>query len=476
VYKLNHTTLANLYNPNMHYLGSITALSLLLACSDNPDKTAADTESITTTHRDDTGSEPDTQPPEDTATPPDSGTPPPTDTARPDTGRPGDSGADTGDTGAGITDTGTPPPEPAFPELPPTPLHTEGRWILDATAARFKLASVNWYGFEELDYVPAGLEIAHRSDIAFQITEMGFNSVRLPFSIEMIESTEPVADHVVAANPELEGLTPIQVMDAVIDALATHGLVVILDNHSSEAVWYSPDHGLWYTDAYPESAWLAMWRELSHRYLDHPAVVGFDLRNELRAGATWGGDPATDWKSAAERAAAEIHAIDDTKLIMLAGIGYGADFTGVYTDPITLTVPGRLVYSPHDYSWFHGYIDSYSDLAIELGSWWGFLLVEGEPYTAPIWLGEFGTCNTGPDCIAGDTADGAWFSTFIEYLNAGDIDWAYWPLNGTMARADDREYGAVDWFGVIDETWSEPSLPELLEELQTIQPAWAFPE
>ena len=180
--------------------------------------------------------------------------------------------------------------------------------------------------------------------------------------------------------------------------------------------------------------------------------------------------------AAAERAAAEIHAIDESKLIVVAGIGYGADFTGAYTDPIVLTIPGRLVYSPHDYSWFHGYIDSYSELAVELGSWWGFLIVEDEPFTAPVWVGEFGTCNTGPDCIAGSTPDGAWFSTFIDYLNAGDIDWAYWPLNGTMARADDREYGAVDWFGVIDETWSEPAMPEQLEMLQTIQPAWAFPE
>ncbi len=360
--------------------------------------------------------------------------------------------------------------------LPALPLHTEGRWILDADGARFKLAGVNWYGFEELDYVPAGLELAALDDIAATIAALGFNSVRLPFSIEMVEQTAPVPLAPVAANPDLEGRTPLEVMDAVIDALSHEGLVVILDNHSSEAVWYDDSHGLWYTDAYPEDAWLAAWRELTWRYLDQPAVVGMDLRNELRSGATWGGDPATDWKAAAGRAADEILAIDDSKLIIVEGIDYGSNLSGVWSDPLTLSVDGRLVYSAHDYSWFHSRVGSYGDLARDLGSWWGFIIVEDQPYTAPVWVGEFGTCSTDATCVAGGSRDGDWFSTFVQYLDAGDIDWCYWPVNGTMARADGREYGAVDWYGVLDETWTEPALPELIDALQAIQDPWAFPE
>ena len=45
-----------------------------------------------------------------------------------------------------------------------------------------------------------------------------------------------------------------------------------------------------------------------------------------------------------------------------------------------------------------------------------------------------------------------------------------------MARAEDREFGAVDWFGVLDETWTEPALEPLLAGLQAIQEPWAFPE
>ncbi len=53
--------------------------------------------------------------------------------------------------------------------LPPLPLHTEGRWILDASGQRFKFAAVNWYGAEEMDHVPAGLEIAEIGVIAERI-------------------------------------------------------------------------------------------------------------------------------------------------------------------------------------------------------------------------------------------------------------------------------------------------------------------
>ena len=406
-----------------------------------------------------------------------------------DTGAPPDTSLPEGDTDSPSSDTGQTDsgdsgnPEVSFPLLPAVPLHTEDRWILDAHGERFKLASVNWYGFEELDYVPAGLEIAHVSEIAQAIAGLGFNSIRLPFSLEMAEQTGPVQEHVVAANPELMGLTPLEVMDAVIDALAEDGLVVVLDNHSSEAVWYSQTNGLWYTEDYSESDWIGAWERLADRYKSHPAVVGYDLRNELRGGATWGGPATTDWKAAASRAADAIFAIDDTKLIVVEAINYATDFTGHYWDPLELSVSNRLVLSPHDYSWFHGGVATYEQLAQELGSWWGFLIVQDMAYTAPVWVGEFGTCNWAEDCFTGNTGDGtvedrfngAWFAKFINYLAAGDIDWAYWAVNGTMARADDREYGALDWFGVLGPNWTEPSSQSLLNALQSIQKPWAFP-
>src|SRR5579871_2467233 len=73
-------------------------------------------------------------------------------------------------------------PDGAMHALPALPLATSSRWIVDATGARFKLVSVNWYGAESADFVVGGLDRAPVAAIAARIRALGFNSVRLPWS------------------------------------------------------------------------------------------------------------------------------------------------------------------------------------------------------------------------------------------------------------------------------------------------------
>ena len=48
---------------------------------------------------------------------------------------------------------------------------------------------------------------------------MGFNCVRLPFSLWMTRQTAAVEDMYLLANPALRGSTPLQVYDACVQAL-----------------------------------------------------------------------------------------------------------------------------------------------------------------------------------------------------------------------------------------------------------------
>eukprot|EP00929_Paragymnodinium_shiwhaense_P048907 TRINITY_DN24686_c0_g1_i2.p1 TRINITY_DN24686_c0_g1~~TRINITY_DN24686_c0_g1_i2.p1 ORF type:complete len:417 (+),score=85.03 TRINITY_DN24686_c0_g1_i2:104-1354(+) len=50
---------------------------------------------------------------------------------------------------------------------------------------------------------------------------------------------------------------------------------------------------------------------------------------------------------------------------------------------------------------------------------YGFVLEEGQPYTAPVWLGEFGYAN-----------QGVYWQQLIRYLSDRDMDFGYWALNG----------------------------------------------
>jgi endoglucanase len=383
--------------------------------------------------------------------------------------------------------------------LPALPLRTSSRWIVDAHGKRFKLASVNWYGAESSDFVVAGLDHQELGAIAAEIRALGFNSVRLPWSNELVESNPVVAASRLTKNPPLVGLHALDLLDAVIAALAHEGLVVVLDNHRSHADWccdVAHGDGLWYARDYPESSWLADWKTMARRYASEPAVVGADLRNELRtmiapsapasctacgAGCPcldpkWDGSgDATDWFGAAQRGGNAVLAENPNLLVMVEGLGYSLDLGGVYALPLTLNAPNRIVYSPHDYSFSHAPYASAADMATDLGNKWGFILTQGRSFTAPVWVGELGTGHGSPADVSDTSGQGFWFQSFRAYLANADIDWAYWALNGTQSTGYSRTFGAEEGYGVLDATWSRSALPELTSALQALEPATQGP-
>jgi endoglucanase len=359
------------------------------------------------------------------------------------------------------------------------PLHTEGRWIVDAAGVRVKLRSVNWYGAEEQDHVVAGLEIDTLQHIAHRIKTMGFNSVRLPWSNELYETNPIVPDYTVAANPNLKGKRAMQVFDATVRALADGGLLIILDNHTSNGDWCcstTDGNTLWYNTDYPESAWIADWQGMAKRYANVPQVIGADLRNELRGSATWGGSPVTDWHAAAERGGNAVLSVNPNLLIIVEGINYALDLTGVASLPVELSIPKHLVYSAHDYPWDHNGVSSETVLFQQLDNAWGYIITPRQPYTAPVWVGEFGNCHTSSSCITG-----FWLSAFRDYLDQRDLDWSWWAVNGTEARGTSRTFGAEETYGILNPYWDAPAITSelntptstnLLGILQTVmQPA-----
>src|SRR5271156_1094047 len=135
---------------------------------------------------------------------------------------------------------------PAFNITPPVrmhgplfqpPLRTNERYIVDATGHRFKLLSVNWYGGSDELFVPGGLDVRPREDIARLIRSLGFNSVRLPYSDEMVITNPIVAPVLLEANPDLVGMSALEVFTAVVEACTDAGLAVIINDHITEAGW-----------------------------------------------------------------------------------------------------------------------------------------------------------------------------------------------------------------------------------------------
>mmetsp|Transcript_38938 Transcript_38938/g.70894 ORF Transcript_38938/g.70894 Transcript_38938/m.70894 type:complete len:414 (-) Transcript_38938:59-1300(-) len=360
----------------------------------------------------------------------------------------------------------------------PLPLRTRGRYIVDAYDERVRLRCVNWSGADQQDGVPGGLQHQRANAIARWIAEDGgFNCVRIPWSVWMVQ-TNPIvsSDTLLAANPELQGLTTLEILDAVIDACSKHDLLVILDNHMSDGDWCCSNtdgNGLWYNERWPTSSWLQAHSIVAARYANTDAVVGAELRNELRVATingiaispTWCTEvESSDWRSAAISAGLAVHSHAPHWLLVVDGLDYSTNFDGVPDCPIPLP---NLVYSAHDYAWTQP-PESYEELANLLDIKWGYLFKsEGAVYQAPVWVSEFGTYHDGREMILG-----SWWQHFVRYVNENDLDWAYWRVDGTESRGQTRTFGAEALFGILNTTWNGPARDGiLLESLQALTPS-----
>jgi len=348
----------------------------------------------------------------------------------------------------------TAPTTAAAAPTPRPPLATKGAQIVDATGRRAVLQGVNWFGFETSNHAPHGLWSRDYRDVLAQVRRLGLNTIRLPFSLEALRAqTVTGVDFSAGRNAPLRGATPLEAMDAIIDAAAREDLLIVLDNHSLEDDGYT--YGLWYGQGgFTERDWVEAWRMLATRYRDRRNVVAADLKNEPHGPATWGTGDATDWRRAAERAGDAIGAIAPHWLIVVGGIEgrvagqrldrhwWGGNLEGVRRAPVRLARPNRVVYSPHEYGpgvhpqpWF-----SDPRMPAILADRWekgfGYIVEQG---IAPVLVGEFGGREVGLD-----TVEGRWQRQFVDYIGRKGLSWTYWALNPNSG----------DTGGILEDDWT----------------------
>jgi endoglucanase len=354
------------------------------------------------------------------------------------------------------------------------PLHTSGANIVDAAGKQVKLDLVNWYGAESPDYVVGGLAYQPIGTIINEIVSMGFNGVRLPWSNQLWESNPTVSAQYVAANPQFAGEPARTVFQQVVQDLANAGLMVILDNHNSNAEWCcsgTDGNTLWYNSAYPQSAWLSDWQSMVRTFASVPQVIGADLRNEPRSSAAWGGGSSSvDWHAAAQQGGNAVLGADPHWLVFVEGTNYGLDLSGAGSLPVTLSVANQLVYSVHDYGFDFSGLTNYDSWASAIQSDWGYLVGK-----VPLWVGEFGTCDTATTCVSSTSSsdNGLWFSFLTRFLRYHNVSWSYWAVNGTESdglAGQGRTYGATETYGVLNPAWSAAASSALLSSLQSVQP------
>ena len=353
---------------------------------------------------------------------------------------------------------------------------TRGSQIVDDRGNPVRIASVGVPGDDGVDGALRFLSSVNYQTTLREMVSDGFNTIRIAWSdLTLNASPKPKAINY-DLNPDLKGLSSMQILDKIVNDAGTLGLRVIFDHHTNdggEHGWGGQQpNGLWFdkgpgsdgTDGggnpgtITEEQFQKNTLALVRRYRNNPTVIGYDLDNEpLSHGAggvslNWGqGGPTDIWKMYTDLGNAIL--AENPKLLIicegpqgtknigngLAGIGPEGDLSavggvgGVPAKPVVLKIPHQVVYSVHEYDtkvYDYGANDQPSTLIPHMNNDWGYLYTRN---IAPVWVGEMGSNLDTPQ-------DKIWAQTLLDYMNGKDA-----TQGGPAFQGDAQPVGGSWW-------------------------------
>jgi len=250
-----------------------------------------------------------------------------------------------------------------------------------------------------------------RSDID-SLHAWGFNSVRLPMHYNLF--TLPVDQEPVAGKN-----TWLTVGFALTDSLVSwcraNHMYVILDLHAAPGGQGNDLNisdrdpskpSLWQSEANRQKT-MALWQKIAARYVNEPAVGGYDILNE----PNWGFEDTVhdrnglkeekniQLKQLLQDITKMIRAVDKNHIIIIEGNGWGNNYKGML--------------GPWDHNMvlsFHKYWNYNDQQSIQ------HILDFRSQYNIPVWIGETGeNSNT-------------WFTEAIRLFEKNNMGWSWWPL------------------------------------------------
>jgi endoglucanase len=384
--------------------------------------------------------------------------------------------------------------------LPKGHFHTRGSQIVDRDGREVRIASVGWPGDDGNGFVPRGLySVGYKETMRGMIAD-GFNTIRIPWCDVLLTQNPPPYPGQIdfTLNPDLVGLTGIQIIDKIVHYADGIGLRIIFDHHTNEGgaggnggqqpngLWFDKGPGTDDTDGGGNPGTITADQfqldtlALVKRYKDDRAVIGYDLDNEPLSypgtELTWGtGGPDDLWQMYTTVGNAILE-INPHLLIICEGpqtaINVGAlgnglaggapegDLSavggvgGVQAKAVLLKYSNQVVYSVHEYGpevYDFGANEKPSTYVPHMNQVWGYLY---NRHIAPVWIGEMGS-------DLHDATEQIWAQMLVDYMNGK------YAAQGGPAFHDCQQSIGGDWWlwgyfpgelpnGTLESDWATP--------------------
>lgn len=337
-------------------------------------------------------------------------------------------------------------------------LHTDGSKIFDSYGNEVSLTGIAWFGNETPNNSYHGLWANTFDDILDKVADNGFNILRVPLSVELVnewrQGNYPKADSINEyINPDLKNKNSLEIFDISIATCKKKGIKVMLDMHR---IINGSQSNIWTNEKYSVEDYEECWKWLAEHYKNDDTVIAVDLFNEPHGKAyrqeefaKW--DNSTDinnWKYEAEKVGKQILDINPNLLIIIEGIEtypkegqdystkdinnfygtwWGGNLRGVKDYPVNIKkYENKIIYSPHDYGpgvssqpWFE---KDFTKDSLYKDVWkpnWFYIQEEN---IAPLLIGEWGGVLDGSN-------NEKWLKYLADFIKENKINHTFWCVN-----------------------------------------------
>lgn len=236
------------------------------------------------------------------------------------------------------------------------------------------IKGISWFGFETEN---RNLMCLWKNDLDWNLAklqELGFNSIRLPFSYQFIQED-------IWWN-----------MDKFFDRVQHYNLSVVLDYHRLENTHQSAKP---YTNEISFDMFLDTWKTIINRYKDNPNLIAVDIFNEYQS------DNYMEWNNLARQIVSYIETeFPERFTYYVGGVSWGGDLHFVNLED--LAYADRIRYSIHKYF--------FSDNE-PLEQNWDYSFGE---HKLVVNVGEWGYVSSIPDQVS-------WAKRFVNWLESKKI-------------------------------------------------------